>query len=436
MIMKNFLVRFRIQVTLFTSLFFSALNVSAQSNGPIKSDTVILQVDMGILFSSGQFNPSADTVELEGTMNPDTVRMMERQGLGYIYQLTYVLPVNGYYTFKFRINSTDTVYLETADPSTRMFRVGDSTQTIFNYYNNYNPARIPMVFDCDMYYQIRSGGFSPAIDYLDVAGNFNDWGNDRIELFPRTIDSVYSFTLYFDTASIPTIPFEFKFRFNGDSATTELQGDSNRVFTMTAANHHFFCWYDNLDPNVPALPFVYNVMINDSIYSKHTVTGAYSYGDYNLRLEGESVYRWYTASTIGGALTAIENATEINYTIDSLLIGKYLVFVVTPVTIDSVVGMPDTAWSSTRIFGVGMDELKKEVAKIYPNPVHDILNVDLLQPLKVIEIMTIIGKQLFYCEITGKESVKVDLSRLDRGIYILRLIDHQNTSRIYKVVKE
>ena len=330
------------------------------------NDTVHLQVDMGLMFTSGLFHPSTDTVEVEGTMNPDTVRVMDRQGYGYVYQLTYVLPVDGYYTFKFRINSTDTIYVETADPSTRSFRVKDTTQTIFNYYNNYNPALIPMVFDCDMYYQIKSGHFSPAVDYLDVAGNFNNWGNDRVELFPRSTDSIYSFTIYYDTAAIPTVPFEFKFRFNGDSATAELQGDSNRVFTMTSANHHFFCWYDNIDPSVPSLPFVFNVSIQDSVISKRTVTGSYSYEDYNLRPEGKSLYQWYLADSLGGSLTAIDSAWNINYTIDSLQIGKYLVFEVKPVTVDSVAGLPVQAWSQAKIVGVGLNESWLQ----HPNPVQ------------------------------------------------------------------
>jgi hypothetical protein len=362
--------------------------------------------------------------------------MMIRQGDGYIYQLTYVLAVNGYYTFKFRINSADTVYQEEADPSTRAFRVGDSTQTILNYYSNYNPGVIPMVFKCDMYYQIRSGNFSPAIDYLDVAGNFNDWGKNRIELFPSSADSIYSFTIYYDTAAIPTIPFKFKFRFNGDSATTELQGDSNRVFTMTAANHTFFCWYDDIDPTVPALPFAYNVTINDSIVSKHTVTGAYNYGDYNLKPEGKSVYKWYTAIEMGGALSVIDSAWTVNYTIDSLLIGKYLVFEVKPITIDSVVGLAVQAWSPEKIVGVGLDEAKQKVARFYPNPAHSVLAVDFLMPVEKLEIINNLGQILTTQNVSGSVKTIVDVGTLDPGIYFLKLIVQNNYFSVYKLLKE
>ena len=399
-------------------------------------DTVHLQVDMELMFTSGLFHPATDTVEVEGTMNPDTVKMMERQGYGYVYQLTYVLPVNGYYTFKFRINSTDTVYVETFDPSTRAFRVNDTTQTIFNYYNNYNPALISMVFDCDMYYEIKSGHFSTAIDYLDVAGNFNNWGNDRVELFPRSTDSIYSFAIYYDTAAIPTVPFEFKFRFNGDSATMELQGDSNRVYTMTTVNHHFFCWYNNIDPSVPSLPFVFNVAIQDSIMSKRTVTGTYNYEDYNLRPEGKSVYQWYLADSVGGALTAIDSAWYINYTIDSLQIGKYLIFEIKPITIDSVVGLPVQAWSPGKIVGVGMNEMKRLIARFYPNPVHSLLAVEFLQPVDKLEILNSLGQTITTQKVSGSSKTMVDLKNLKPGVYFLKLIVKDNYFFVYKILKE
>jgi hypothetical protein len=434
--MKNFFFGVRFQISLFSFLFIGMLNLSGQENGPITYDTVHLQVDMGIMFTSGQFHPETDTVEAEGTMNPDTVRMMERQGYGYIYQLTYVLPVDGYYTFKFRINSTDTTYVETADPSTRAFRVKDTTQVIFNYYDNYNPSLIPMVFDCDMYYQIKAGHFSQTVDYLDVAGNFNNWGNDRIELFPRSTDSIYSFTIYYDTAAIPATPFEFKFRFNGDSATTELQGDTNRVYTMTTTDHHFFCWYNNIDPSVPSLPFVYNVAIQDSIISKRTVTGTYNYEDYNLRPEGKTVYQWYLADSIGGVLTAIDSAWYINYTIDSLQIGKYLVFEVKPITIDSVVGLPVQVWSAGKIVGVGIKEIEGPLANIFPNPVIDIINIEFTGSMKSLELVNILGQRIVSEELKGLDRIKINLKESEPGIYFLRLIDFNNRLRVYKIIKQ
>jgi hypothetical protein len=417
-------------------MIFTGIRSNAQVKEPKESDTVNIRVDMGFMVASGLFHPLTDTVELEGTMNPDTIKIMEFSGTSYIYQLTYVLPVQGFYTYHFRINTADTVYVEEADPSTRAFRVSDTTQTILNYYSNYNPGLIPMIFDCNMYYQIHAGHFSPALDYLDVAGNFNDWGGQRLELFPRSADSIYSCTIWYDTAAIPVAGLQFKFRFNGDTATMELKGQPDRVYYMTKTTNHFTCWYDNLDPNVPALPFVYNVTIQDSIVSKHTVTGAYNYEDYNLKPEGNSIYQWYTATESGGVLTPIDSAWNINYTIDSLLIGKYLIFEVTPLTIDSIVGLPVQAWSPGKIVGVGLDELELPSARIYPNPVHDVMTVELLRSGKVIEIRNVFGQRIFSWEINRSGQVSIDLSHLDDGIYFLRILNNQNAGRTYKIIKD
>ena len=434
---KTLLLLFQLTLFLFTLVFLSDKG-ECQDNNPLKNDTVHLKVDMSFMVSSGNFHPLTDTLIMEGSML-DTTKIMEFTGSGYVYKLSFFLPVNGLYTYRFIIKTPDTshtYYYDSADVSTRTFRVKDTTQTIFNYWNNYNPGWIPMVFDCDMYYQIRTGKFSPAIDYLDVSGNFNNWGEDRIELFPRSADSVYSFTLYFNTASIPVEAFKFKFRFNGDTATMELKGEPDRVYYMTPATNHYFCWYNDLDPNVPALPFVYNVTIHDSIYSKHTVSGSYQYEDHNLKPEGKSIYQWYTASEPGGTLTPIDSAWYINYTIDSLLIGKYLVFEVTPVTTDSIVGLPVQAWSPARIFGVGINEKDFPFARIYPNPVQDVMKIEFLRPVKLIEIMNILGQQVFYSRIDRQDKIHVDVQSLHKGIYILKLIDFENSARLYKFIKE
>jgi hypothetical protein len=450
--MKNTLLRIFQHTLLFFILIFSASNGQCNDNGPLKSDSVHIMVDMSFMVSSGVFHPLTDTVEMEGSMI-DSAKIMEFTGAGYVYKLSFYLPVDGLYTYKFRINakdSIDTVYYETADPSTRTFRVKDTTQTIMNFYSNYHPGWIPMIFDCDMYYQIKAAKFSPALDYLDVSGNFNNWGAERIELFPSITDSIYSFTLYYDSTALPAEPFRFKFRFNGDTATMELQGDSNRVFTMTTTDHHFFCWYDNLDPNVPAVPFVYDVVINestveDSLVSRRIYTGAYRYEDYNLKLEGKSLYQWYSADSIGGMLTPIDSAWNINYIIiDSLktdsvkndLFGKYLVFEVTPVTIDSVTGLPGYAWSSTRIFPVGMREPEPPSARIYPNPVDEVLNIEFLKPVKSMELTDMMGKRILYQDILISEIIRLNLGSLERGIYFLKLSGNLNSVKVYKVIKK
>ena len=417
-------------------LIFLSVDSFSQKTEPFLSDTVHIRVNMTYMVQNGTFHPGTDTVDIAGTMNNWKGEILQRIDTSDIYSITYLLPDNAVYSYKFRIRNGDTIP-ENVDSMSRFIRVWDTTMIVTNYYNNVNPAVFPMTFNCNMYYQIHAGHFSPATDFLDVAGNFNNDGEQKHEfLFPKSADSMYALTLFFDTAMLATPELKFKFRKNGNWETAELQGDSSRTYTLTGNSDSFTCWYNDIDPNVPSLPFVYNVVILDSIVSKNTVTGAYSYEDYNLKPEGESVYRWYTADSIGGALTEIDSAWYINYTIDSLLIGKYLVFEVKPVTVDSVVGLPVRAWSPEKIIGVGFNEIERPLAKIFPNPVNDVVNIKFLEPIYFIQLMNNRGQVIFSAEVGAKDFVKLDLRQQNNGIFFLRIISDKNRQGVYKIIKQ
>jgi hypothetical protein len=424
----------RIFLQMIAISLFIAARASCQVGEPLITDTVHFRVNMSYMMQNGVFDPATDSVDIAGGMNDWKGEVLKREGTSYIYEITYELPVASVYSYRFRICSSDTV-AETADSMSRYIRVDDTTMTVTNYYNNFNPATVAMTFNCNMYYQIKAGHFSPAVDYLDVAGNFNGGGAHDV-LFQRSVDSIYALTMFFDTSMIAGPPLSFKFRFNGNWETAELEGDTNRIYPLAATNNSFTCWYNNIDPSVPSLPFVYNVTIHDSLVSKGTVTGAYTYEDYNLKPEGKSIYQWYHADTIGGVLTAIDSAWYINYTIDSLLIGKYLVFEVTPVTFDSVVGLPVQAWSASKIVGVGLNEVKRAIARCYPNPVHSLLVVDFLEPVEDLLIINTLGQTVVTKTVNGTAITILNLENLDPGVYFIRMILKDNSYSVYKILKD
>jgi len=432
--MSRLIPEYIVKLSVYFILLFLSTSSFSQTNEPLFSDTVHFQVNMTYMVQNGTFHPSTDTVDIAGSMNNWKGDILQRIDTTYIYGITYVFPDAAVYSYKFRIRSTDTIP-ETVDSMSRFIRVWDTTMTVINYFNNVNPATFPMTFNCNMYYQIAAGHFSPATDFIDVAGNFNKEGAHDV-LFPKSADSMYALTIYFDTAMLATPDLQFKFRFNGNWETAELQNDSTRTYTLTGSADSFTCWYNNIDPAVPSLPFVYNVTILDSIVSKNTVTGAYNYEDYNLKLEGKSIYQWYRADSIGGALTAIDSAWNINYTIDSLYIGKYLVFEVKPITIDSVVGLPVQAWSPEKIVGVGMNEIERPVAKIFPNPVIDLVTIELLQPVRTLEIFNTFGQRIFNKEIDDTSRIKIHFEKMNPGIYFLKVYDYRNHSKVYKFLKD
>jgi hypothetical protein len=415
------------------SLFITTVAFS-QIREPLVTATVQFRVNMSYMVQNGVFHPATDTVDIAGGMNSWKGDILHRVDTSSVYEITYDLPIASVYSYRFRICTGDTVP-ESVDSMSRYIRVFDTTMTVTNYYDNFNPAAVPMTFNCNMYYQIRSGHFSPAIDYLDIAGNFNNQGAHDV-LFPRSTDSIYALTLFFDTAMIAGPPLSFKFRFNGNWETAELEGDTNRLYTLATTANSYSCWYDNIDPTVPSLPFVFNVSIQNSIISKGTVTGFYNYEDYNLKPEGKSIYQWYLADSIGGALTAIDSAWYVNYTIDSLFIGKYLVFEVKPITIDSVVGLPVQAWSPGKIVGVGLNEAKRVIARFYPNPVHSMLAVDFLVPVDNLLIINNQGQTVATKNVKGSVKTILDLENLDPGVYFIRMIMKDNSLSVYKILKD
>jgi hypothetical protein len=432
--MKLTLKKFLVIISLPLLLLTSNHNAICQEKGPLLNDTVHFMVNMSYMIQNGTFDPVTDSIDITGTMNDWGGNVLHRIGKSDTYGITFLLPIASVQSYRFRICSSDTVQ-ETVDAMSRYVRILDTTMTVTNYFNNFNPATVAMTFNCDLYYQIKAGHFSPAVDYLDVAGNFNNGGANDV-LFPKYEDSLYSLTMFFDTAMIGGDPLLFRFRFNGNWETAELSADSNRTFTLKAEDNSFDCWYNNIDPTVPSLPFVYNVYIGDSLYYLKNITGRYTYEDYNLMPEGISLYQWYTADSIGGALTPIDSAWHVVYKVDSLYHGKYLAFEVTPVTVDSVAGLSVLAWSSMPVMGVGIPENSAILAHLYPNPAIDMLTIEFLKPVRNLELFDMTGKTVFHKSVDPRTTnIGISVRDFDPGIYFLIITDQSNRNWLYRVIK-
>jgi len=413
-------------------------SMKAQNRGPLLTDSVKFRVNMSYMVSNGTFHPSTDTLIMQSNQINDSLStIMQRMDSSYIYELTFLLTSGVTYSYKYSIYHTGTIIPEQVDNLTRLFRVRDTLSEVTNYFNNFNPAAIPMSFNCDLYYQIKAGHFVPAVDYLDVAGNFNNGGAYDV-LYPKSKDSIYTVTLFLDTALYNNPVLQFKFRFNGADSTEELQGDSNRIYLLhdTIGNslNIYSCWYNNIDPGIPALPIVYNVSIQDSLIAKKILTGIYTYEDYNLKPEGKSIYKWYRTDSIGGALTLIQD-TSLNYTVDSVAdVGKYLVFEVTPVTFDNVVGLPVSVYTKSKIAGVGINDLAGLIAKIYPNPVKDILFIEPLQDIDRIELLNMAGQNLRSMNNQKSGKIEININNLPTGIYFLQIFGKDSAYGTYKII--
>jgi hypothetical protein len=418
---------------LFFCSFFPGI-LKSQEIKPTAFDTVIFRVDMSYMASNGQFNPLTDTVRLAGSMtNWGAGVPMERTDTGsLVYATSFVLVYGVNYDFLLRLETPDTTLTENVDPYSRKVHVWDSTMTVSLYYGNINPSKVAVKFTCNMYYQVKAGHFSTAADYPDITGNFNGW-TKRDLLFADATDSLYSLVLLIDTTWINK-DLRFKFQFNGNDSTTELQGDSARTYTVVAGTNVYSCWYNNIDPTIPALPIAYNVQILGSLEHKQVVTGAYTYEDYNLKPEGSSKYQWFLADSIGGALSILDTARTINLTIDTSFIGKYIVFEVIPLTRDSLSGVPVKAWSTSKIVGVGIGEHNAPIARIYPNPAGEVVRVDPNRQVLSTEILDPNGHLLFHSAGNHQSEYTVGLGHYPPGIYFLRLTGEGHVVSVFRII--
>ena len=73
--------------------------------------------------------------------------------------------------------------------------------------------------------------------------------------------------------------------------------------------------------------------------------------------------------------------------------------------------------------------------KIYPNPVKDLLTIDLLNPGTQIELYNTIGQKVNSFLINGNQQ-KVEMGQLPSGIYILRIKNSNQVWEHFRIIKE
>lgn len=181
--------------------------------------------------------------------------------------------------------------------------------------------------------------------------------------------------------------------------------------------------------NDSTAPYAHDLFIQGVLINGYTVTGSYLYTSPLGIPEGNSQYRWYTADSIGAAWTPIDSALTVNYTIDSLDIGKYLVFEVTPIAQsgDSI-GEAATVYSSWPVGGVGIFEAEPLQFSLYPNPAGDLVTIETGVQNCTISLLEMNGRTLPKSLTSESGTAKVDLQDVPAGIYLVRVITKDGRS--------
>ncbi len=117
---------------------------------------------------------------------------------------------------------------------------------------------VEVSFNVDMSYQIFLKKFDPFFDIVDVAGNFNNWGDVRTDLQDPDGDSIYSVTT---PDLVAGITIEYRFRRNRNDGTSEdIDSLGYRTCLIQAGENNLVHWYNDLEPTLTDL--IVNVNMN------------------------------------------------------------------------------------------------------------------------------------------------------------------------------
>ncbi|HRW64054.1 MAG TPA: T9SS type A sorting domain-containing protein, partial [Bacteroidales bacterium] len=141
--------------------------------------------------------------------------------------------------------------------------------------------------------------------------------------------------------------------------------------------------------------------------------------DYVLTSTTADAYQWYKDNVI------INGANSQTYTVSEN--GEYWVVVTNEFGCEG---------SSNRMIIVieSVENELSRVAKIYPNPAHDILKIDSDIALDKVEIYNAIG-QLFYSMQPSENNLNINISEYEKGMYLVKL-SAGNNSHTYRLIIE
>lgn len=425
--------KFRINDTLWETVHRSftskpgLVTLSAWWNDEFDNYTTF-QVNMKWAWQSGLFDPATDSVCIAGTMNNSRgFKTLHRVDTTLNYTITYSLEPGSVHRFKYCVNA-DSSGMELQGKPDRLIRIPDTILNLYQDFNNINPAKRPMTFQCNMSYYITAHHFNPAVSFVDVAGNFNNQGGNDV-LFDTDNDSLYEVELMLDTAWVHSGPLRFKFRIDGSWNTAELSGKPDRSYAFhdTTGNNPnlFYCYFNDFDPNIPTRPWAFDVAIQGILIHKEILSGSYAFEDINGAPEGISLFQWYRSDNAQGTnAVAIDTAQSITYTIDTLDIGKWLVFEVIPVAAktDSAVGYPVRVVSDTPVGGVGIGEFENLITKVFPNPFSDVLTIETRLKIDQVSLYNAQGVLVYHADRLNSQSVQIHAGTLPPGSYFLKVI--------------
>lgn len=160
-----------------------------------------------------------------------------------IYSINVSLP-EGLYAFKF-FWANGWGNGDPAPGGDRTLQFTNTTDVLYKWGVDGVVGPPSVEFNVNMSQQITLGTFNPETDYVDVAGSFNEWNGENHHL-TAVGAGLYNIVVENFTAGDN---IEFKFRINGDWATSEFpNGGANRTYTVLDGPNVITVWYNDEEP--------------------------------------------------------------------------------------------------------------------------------------------------------------------------------------------
>lgn len=84
---------------------------------------------------------------------------------------------------------------------------------------------------------------------------------------------------------------------------------------------------------------------------------------------------------------------------------------------------------------LGNDTFEFVGLKMYPNPTHDVLNIEYQEPIHKVEIVNLLGQTLINKNLNTASS-QIDLSSYPTGTYLVKVYINEKQNKVYKVIKQ
>jgi len=249
--MKNLTLKLtKILLTLLSVVIFSKVSQSQMPAAitPVNAtafDSIpkfSFKVNMTKMVNEGLFGPIMDNVYvvIEGFIDP--ILLDPNSDYTYTGLVEEGLDSGLIYLFKYRVN--DTVY-ETVDRSMKALP-GVTTNDV--WWND-DPVN-QVIFVVNMKYYILNHQFNPDVDFMDIAGDMNDWAGSPALTYNG--DSTFQISYILDANRI----YEYKFRINANEETSEFYpGGANRKMWGPSSPKTLTHMYNDYDPTTVPVTF-------------------------------------------------------------------------------------------------------------------------------------------------------------------------------------